>query len=261
MQKIIAIVGGDARQQAAGEYLRGQGHQVVGADQVYRADVILLPLPLDEEQAELARLLRAAKPGATALGGRVSEAAYRLAEAAGVTLLDYFERPELAELNAIPTAEECIGILLEGRRRTLWGSPVLVTGYGRVGRALARRLVLLGAQVTAAARSPEQRALALGDGCRAIPLTGLAAAAAGLDAVVNTIPAPVLGPGVLLRLAPGALVVDLASRPGGTDFDAARAAGVRAIHALSLPARCAPVTAGEFVARAVLDILRERGEL
>ena len=260
MGRIFVIVGDDARQRAVGAYLRSRNYEVLGAEQVYRADVILLPLPLDAEKADLARLLRAAKPGAVALGGKISPQAQQLARAAGVPLLDYFARRELEVLNAIPTAEGCIAILLHNRRRTLWGSPVLVLGYGRVGRALAARLRGLGALVTVAARSAEQRALAQSEGCRAIPLTELAEAAPAFDTAVNTIPAPVLGRETLQKLRPGALVVDLASRPGGTDFAAAQTAGVRAIHALSLPARCAPETAGEFVARAVLDILQERGE-
>ena len=64
----------------------------------------------------------------------------------------------------------------------------------------------------------------------------------------------------LTALRPGSLIVDLASKPGGTDFAAAQRLGLRAIHALSLPAVCAPETAGEAVARTVLAILREREE-
>ncbi len=258
---MIAIVGKDARQQAAGEYLRQLGYPVLGAEQVYRADFILLPLPLDEEKADLARLLKAAKPGAIALGGKVSDRAMQLAQAANVVLLDYFQRPELEELNAIPTAEGCISLLLQNRKRTLWQSPVLVLGYGRVGRTLAKRLLGLGAQVTVAARRPAQRAQAQSDGCGALALDALEKAAAQFDTVVNTIPAPVLGAAVLAKLPPDALAVDLASRPGGIDFRAADILGVRTIHALSLPARCAPITAGQFVAQAVLAILQERGEL
>ena len=52
--------------------------------------------------------------------------------------------------------------------------------------------------------------------------------------------------------------MDLASKPGGTDFAAARRLGHRAIHALSLPAACAPETAGEALARTVCEILAER---
>ena len=65
---------------------------------------------------------------------------------------------------------------------------------------------------------------------------------------------------VLARLRPQSFIVDLASRPGGTDFDAARRMGHRAIHALSLPAACAPETAGEAVARTVCDMIGQREE-
>ena len=85
-------------------------------------------------------------------------------------------------------------------------------------------------------------------------------AAAQADCVVNTAPALVVTRGVLEALQPGTLVVDLASEPGGTDFAAARALGVRAMHALSLPARFAPETAGELVGRTVLQMIREREE-
>lgn len=98
-------------------------------------------------------------------------------------------------------------------------------------------------------------------GLAAVPLGELLAVLPGFDVVVNTIPAPVLGERELAAMPGGSLVVDLASLPGGTDFEAARELGVNAIHALSLPARCAPVTAGEFVARAVLAMLQERGEV
>ena len=251
-RKRIAVVGSDARQAAAGRALARAGYAVAGAEQVARADVILLPLPLDESRTPLAQLLRAAKPGAFALGGRLSAQAVEIARQAGVELADYFARPELAVYNAIPTAEGCIGILLQQRTRTLWGAE------GPVGQALAVRLSALGAGVTVCARRPEQRALAESLGLRAAPLTALAGLAPAFDTVVNTIPAPVLGDGVLARLRSGSLIVDLASKPGGTDFAAAARRGHRAIHALSLPAACAPETAGEAVARTVQTMLQER---
>ena len=115
-------------------------------------------------------------------------------------------------------------------------------GFGPVGRALAVRLAALGARVTVAARRPVQRAMAEEQGLRAVPLTDLAAAAAAFDTVVNTIPAPVLTAAVLAALPKGCLIVDLASKPGGTDFAAARRLGHTALHALSLPTVWAPET-------------------
>ena len=235
----FCVVGRDARQLAAARALQNSGYTVLGAEGAGQADYILLPMPMDAEAADLARILRAARPGTLALGGRISEPVRKAAQAAGVELVDYFLRPELACLNAVPTAEGCLALLMQLRQRTIWESEFLVLGYGRIGRAVARRLQALGGQVTIAARAPEQR----------LPY---------LDAVINTIPAPVLGAAQLRCLPRGALILDLASRPGGTDFAAARELGLRAEHALSLPARCAPETAGALVAHTVEVILQER---
>ena len=151
-RKRFAVIGGDARQAAAGRALARAGYEVCGAEEVARADYILLPLPLDEARTPLAALLRAAKPGALALGGKLSAEAQQIAREAGVELVDYFTREELTVRNAIPTAEGCIGILLARRSQTLWGSGVLLAGFGPVGQALGVRLAALGAQVTVAAR-------------------------------------------------------------------------------------------------------------
>ena len=254
-QKRFAVIGSDARQLAAGRALARAGYAVEGPEEIALADYILLPLPLDAARTPLAELLRAARPGALALGGMLSEEAKAIAAEAGVELVDYFAREELAIRNAIPTAEGCIGVLLAQRKRTLWGSAVLLLGFGPVGQAVGTRLAALGVHVTVAARRPAQRAQAESLGMQGAELARLAPA---FDTVVNTIPAQVLTAPVLARLRPGSLIVDLASRPGGTDFDAAARCGHKAIHALSLPAACAPETAGEIVARTVREMLRER---
>lgn len=114
--KRFAVVGSDARQAAAGRALARAGYTVGGVQQLPQADCILLPLPLEQADLPLAQLLGMAKPGALALGGKVTDSARTIARAAGVELVDYFARPELTVYNAIPTAEGCIGILLERRR-------------------------------------------------------------------------------------------------------------------------------------------------
>ena len=229
----FCVVGRDARQLAAARALQNSGYTVLGAEGAGQADYILLPMPMDAEAADLARILRAARPGTLALGGRISEPVRK-------------------------AAEGCLALLMQLRQRTIWESEFLVLGYGRIGRAVARRLQALGGQVTIAARAPEQRAAARCAGLHAAPLTALEQLLPHFDAVINTIPAPVLGAAQLRCLPRGALILDLASRPGGTDFAAARELGLRAEHALSLPARCAPETAGALVAHTVEVILQER---
>ena len=81
----------------------------------------------------------------------------------------------------------------------------------------------------------------------------------GYDLVINTVPAQILGRAQLEDLKRGCLILDLASKPGGVDFDAAARLGVKVIWALSLPGKVAPVTAGQCIQTTIYNILRELG--
>lgn len=73
----------------------------------------------------------------------MSEVVREEAEKRGLTIHDYFEREELAIHNAVPTAEGAIQLAMEETPITLYGSRCLVTGFGRVARALCRLLVAM----------------------------------------------------------------------------------------------------------------------
>ena len=132
-------------------------------------------------------------------------------------------------------------------------------GFGRLSRALAPRLQGLGARVCAAARSSHQRALAESMGLDTEGLDRLPDWLCAYDLVINTVPALVLGEKELAAMKEGVLVIDLASRPGGVDFAAAEQLGVKAIHALSLPGKEAPVTAGRYIRDTVYHMMEELG--
>lgn len=261
MPKTFCVVGRDARQRAAAQALRTAGYRVVGPEAAVQADYVLLPMSQDRVSDEVARTLQAVRPGTLLLAGRPGAPVERAVREASLPMIDYFRRPELECLNAVPTAEGCLAMLLQLRQRTIWESDFLVLGYGRVGRAVARRLELLGGRVTVAARSAEQRANARCAGHHAAPLGALATLLPAFDTVINTIPVMVLSRELLQKLPPEALIIDLASRPGGTDFTAASELGIRAEHALALPGKCTPRTAGALIAQTVLALLEERGSL
>ena len=181
------------------------------------------------------------------------------AQARSLLLADYFAREELAVANAVPSSEGAIQIAMEELPITLHGARALVIGYGRLGKVLARQLRGLGVRVSVAARKYADLAWIRAEGLEAERSDQLSGWLCGYDLVVNTVPAPILGREELTQLKPGCLVIDLASKPGGVDFDAAAQLGVKAVWALSLPGKVAPVTAGLAIRDAIYNILTELG--
>ena len=161
--------------------------------------------------------------------------------------------------NAVPTAEGAIQIAMEELPVTIHGARVLVIGYGRVGRMTAQRFQALGARVSVAARKYADLAWAESLGLGVEQTGHLLGWLCGYDLVINTVPARVLGKPELRDLKPDCLVIDLASKPGGVDFEAAARLGIRVVWALSLPGKTAPVTAGESMKHTIYNMLSELG--
>ena len=63
----------------------------------------------------------------------------------------------------------------------------------------------------------------------------------------NTVPVRLIDEDVLRSLPQDIVLIDLASAPGGIDYDAANRLGRKTVVALSLPGKVAPITAGEIV--------------
>ena len=204
-------------------------------------------------------VLDALSAGQLVCAGMAGEELCTAAAARGLVLVDYFQREDLTVMNAVATAEGAIQLAMEELPVTLCGARALVVGFGRIGRLLAPRLAALGAEVTAAARRGEQRALARAMGLRAAGTEHMARILHSCTLAVNTAPAMVLGREELAALPEDALVIDLASPPGGVDFAAARALGVNALWARGLPGRVAPVSAAGYIRDAVYHIMEELG--
>lgn len=161
----------------------------------------------------------------------------------------YARREEYQIAIARLTAEGAIALL---RPETgLSGAHILLLGYGRIARLLARELQKAGALVTAAARSGEQRAWAEAEGIEALPLDALSGALDRFDVIIGTIPAPVLTEPLLALVRKDALLLELASAPGGIDAAAAHERGFRYIRAPGLPAKYAPERAAVILRDAV----------
>ena len=280
----IAVVGGDPRQAVVASSLAADGFDVSAfalpgvaddiraktlAECVDGTYAVVLGVPFSGDgrwincrgadyAVSLSALCELMAPRGLLLGGRVTPDAKETAARYGVRFLDYLELEEVNVHNAVPTAEGAISIAMNELPRTLCGARVGILGYGRVARALAPRLAALGAKVTVAARNAGQRAWCSVWGFDTLTFDELGGLA-GSDAVFNTVPACVLGKKELEAIGAGCLIIDLASRPGGVDAEAAKELGRRVICALSLPGKVAPQSAGEIIKDGIIAILRREG--
>ena len=287
--RTIAVIGGDLRQVHLAGLLSAEGFTVfsVGLDRdtelaagvqkyasaeeaVKKAECVILPLPYsvdgDNVNAPFARtpipldeIWDAADSSKLIIGGKFSEKVRDLSRRHNFMLVDYYEREELAILNTIPTAEGAIQIALEELPITIYNANCLVMGFGRVAKTLARDLFALGAKVSVCARKYADLAWIQVLGYRPIHISKIGEDIGRYDVIFNTIPAKVLNEGLLSSLKHGCLVIDLASKPGGVDFETAGRLGTKTVLALSLPGKVAPITSGAMMKDTIMNILSEEG--
>lgn len=181
-----------------------------------------------------------------------------LAKRHGLNLIKLMELDEVAILNSIPTAEGAIAMAMENTEITIHGSTCAVLGLGRSGMTLARVLAALGAQVLLGARKEGDLARAKEMGLTPFSLTEIDDAIDHVDIIFNTIPAPILTSEVLTHVQRSAVIIDIASAPGGTDFRYAERRGIKALLAPSLPGMVAPKTAGRIIAQSLERLIREQ---
>ncbi len=273
------FLGGDLRMLYAAEYLNktydcfaygfesAEVFPVPAAGEIIPCDYAVLPLPLTSdgvhitmpyhgENPDLDIILGAVKKGGTVLTGKSCPYLERICEENGLELYNYFDREELQILNAVPTAEGALEIMLKELPVTVFGLNVLITGYGRIGEVMARMLMALGAKVSVYARREEQLAKAECIGCSAVTETELVGKLGEVDVIVNTVPATLFDRRRLMRIKKECLLIDLASKAGVEDMELAASVGVRVIWALSLPGRTAPVSAGRIIGKTIENMCK-----
>lgn len=233
-----------------------------------KADVLVLPI-MNGKSMEIPcqggakiychELVRCLRTNAVVTGGRLSTGIIEYFSALGFDVTDYFKREELVIKNCIPTAEGALQLAMQESAATVSGSRVLVIGFGRVAKATARLFAAAGAEVSCAARKLSAIAEAENSGCKAFHIDELFGHIGRYNFIINTVPALILDSTMLSAVSKDTVIIDLASKPGGVDFEAAAAMNRRTIQALSLPGKVAPITSGEIISEAVKNIIIERG--
>lgn len=162
-------------------------------------------------------------------------------------LIDVMKCEELTIKNAIPTAEGAIQIAMEKSQITIHDSKCLVLGFGRIGKILAKMLNGIGAEVYCEARKQQDLAWIKTYGYKPVHLKNIEKVLGQCDFIFNTIPFMILDEGKLNLVNKQSIIIDLASKPGGVDFEAAKRLNLQAEWALALPGKVASKTAAKYI--------------
>lgn len=261
----VTIAGFDQLQ----EPLEGVKKGVLSAQLLSAADVLVLPVVGCDENGVISSLfskdqMRLDKPlisclpdHCTVYTGMARPYLRTLCEEEQVKLVELLDRDDVAIYNSIPTAEGALMMAIQNTSITIHGSQAMVLGMGRTGFTMARTLHALGAKVKVGVRAAKDFARAEEMGWEPFLTRDLGDNTGNIDLIFNTIPTMIITAQILANMPQSTVIIDLASSPGGCDFQAAKELGIKAMLAPGLPGIVAPRTAGVIIANALVQLISE----
>ena len=202
---------------------------------------LLLPVPSFAPDGkikgggDLAQVLSSLPKSITVIGGNLKRP-----ELEGYHTIDLLEDSQYLAQNANITAHCAIKHALDTLPVIIESCPVLIIGWGRIGKCLGVHLKQLGAAVSICARKETDRAMACSLGFHAYSPAEIDPAAYRL--IFNTAPATVIP-----ECPAGPVKIDLASQRG--------LGGDDVIWAKGLPNRDAPESSGKLIAQTIIRLM------
>lgn len=230
---------------SAAETLKSKGYGVVSRP-CESISHLLLPVPSFDADGtikgggDLKELLTLLPKNITVVGGN-------LKDLEGCKTMDLLQDPAYLCANAYITAHCALRLALLHLPTTIRGCPILIIGWGRIGKCLTRIFRGLEADLTVVARKASDRAMAKALGYKAIDYDELGHSIDRYRMIINTVPAPVLGADLTAECKAGCLLMDLASVQG---IDAPNVLWAR-----GLPGRDAPEASGALIAKSAIRLL------
>lgn len=236
-----------------------------------RCNIVIGPIPLTRDLVSVASFKSASDLTADTLvdlltkdhfliGGIIPKEITRSCKDKGISYFDLMESEKIAVLNAIATAEGTIMEAIKSSDRNLHGSNCLVLGFGRCAKVLASKLKAMDAIVTVAARSKEALAYAEAAGHKTALLSDIRPLLPFYQFIFNTIPALVLDKSCLEHVDRNVTIIDIASAPGGVDFEYAMQQNLNAKLCLGLPGKVAPKTSADILVTEIIALMKERSD-
>ena len=264
----IAVVGGDQRFDYLCDLLSLKfdafriGDKNGLENSRYYFDTVILPLPFSRDRETINTTDNQIIPLSSVLdhkpklicGGMLSNNFIAAAGTMNINCLDYFNNEVLTQKNAMLTAEAVLAEAINELPEALLGKKVLICGYGRIGRLLARYLNCIGAQVSVAARRPKAIAQIYTDGYSYLDINRLTGRLSKFDIIFNTVPSLIFDCELITCLDKDTVYFEIASI-SGIDKSKAEQNGIRIIPAGGLPGKYFPKSAAEYILEVIMPAL------
>jgi len=173
--------------------------------------------------------------------------------------VDLLKNEDLTIKNAIATAEGTIEILIKESMRTIFNSNILIIGYGRIGKILCDRLKGFKANVYCSARGKDLVWIET-NGLHSISYDDFDKTLNMFDYIINTVPVMILNKERLQKVKQDTLIIDVASSPGGVNFEAAKQLNIKVLWELGIPGRITPISAAEYLREVIYKTIENKGE-
>ena len=249
VQKSVLCAGGTGAARYCRKYLQEWGANLTDHPNP-SVGAVLLDVPSFAPDGNLRMggsvesLLAQLPPDVVIFGGNLDHPAL-----SGYRCVDFLQDADYLAENAYITAECAVEIAMSYLSVTLRGCPVLIVGWGRIGKCLVQILRALGADVTVAARKETDRAICRGLGCKAVDTARMADNFGRYRLILNTVPELLLPQAQLAECHPDCVKIDLASKTGMTGDSVISARGLPGIHM--------PESAGRLMAERFLNLSGE----
>ncbi len=212
----------------------------------FSSDGVNINTPFSDEKIAIKKLL-ALLDGKKLIAGSLRQEVVNELSEKNIDFIDVMKMDELAVSNAIATAEGTIELIISNTQINIHGSKILILGFGRVGKVLAQKLKALSAYVTCAVRKKQDLAWIDVNGYNSTDINKLGKELSEFDVIINTVPSLILTDERLKYIKEDSLLIDLASRPGGIDIEAAERRKIKTIWALALPGKVSPVSTAKYI--------------
>ena len=269
----IQIIPSDIRQEYIKEYLEKKGHFCEISSDILKlkaSDAVILPIPsmcadkirtLELSPDEFSKKLN--KNSVVFAFCLKDNALQNALKEKNIPIYDLYGG-ELAVKNAYATAQGVLGYILSDTDKMMRETKILLSGYGKTGRAICEILSQNKVKLTVLARREEYRSELVEKDIESYSYSDAVKIENGFDYIINTVDCLVIKESILKKLKPSGKVIEIASKPYGIDFDEAKKMSIKCEILSSLPSKAVPESAGTNIAQAVerkIEEMIEEGKL